>query len=376
MASVAKHPRSPFWYACYTDPTGRRMKKSTGLTARSKALEMARALQRAADDARRGALTEARARELLSEMLQSVNGGEGLRVFTVAQWLDLFVKGKRKSRSAATFLRHQQTMREFIEFLGRRADLNIAAITSKDVSDFRDRRQSRGLAPATLNLDVAILSSAFNAAWRQGLVSTNPALAVEPLKNKPQRKHVFSREQVSAIVKTATGDWKGLVLTAFYTGQRLGDCVSLRWQDVNLALKTIRFQSRKTGTEILAVIHSALEDFLLAIPTPETNDAFVFPTLAERGVNRLSNEFRKIMEAAHVDEGVIRSRAANSSGRSVHALSFHSLRHSFASILANAGIPEELRMTLIGHAGKAMHQRYSHHELERLRDAISVLPRL
>jgi len=193
MASVAKHPRSPFWYACYTDPTGRRMKKSTGLTARSKALEMARALQRAADDARRGALTEARARELLSEMLQSVNGGEGLRVFTVAQWLDLFVKGKRKSRSAATFLRHQQTMREFIEFLGRRADLNIAAITSKDVSDFRDRRQSRGLAPATLNLDVAILSSAFNSAWRQGLISINPALAIEPKAALPKRFRSFSR---------------------------------------------------------------------------------------------------------------------------------------------------------------------------------------
>ena len=376
MASVAKHPRSPFWYACYTDPTGRRMKKSTGLTARSKALEMARALQRAADDARRGALTEARARELLSEMLQSVNGGEGLRVFTVAQWLDLFVKGKRKSRSAATFLRHQQTMREFIEFLGRRADLNIAAITSKDVSDFRDRRQSRGLAPATLNLDVAILSSAFNSAWRQGLISINPALAVEPLKNKPQRKHVFSPEQVTALVNAAEGDWRGLILVGFYTGQRLGDCASLRWQDVDLALKTIRFQSRKTGTEITGVVHPALGDHLLSLPTPESNDEFLFPTLAARGVNRLSNEFRKIMEAAHVDEGVIRSRAANSSGRSVHALSFHSLRHAFASILANAGIPEELRMTLIGHAGKAMHQRYSHHERERLLDAISVLPKV
>ena len=81
MASVVRDKaerngrrHSPFWYACYTDATGRRMKKSTGLTARSKALEMARALQKAADEARRGALTEARARELLGEVLQSVNG--------------------------------------------------------------------------------------------------------------------------------------------------------------------------------------------------------------------------------------------------------------------------------------------------------------
>src|SRR5260370_41874896 len=83
--------RSPFWYACFTDATGRRLKKSTGLTAKSKAMEMARALQKAADEARRGALTEARTRELLSQVLESVNG-EGLRVFTVEQGFDHFVK--------------------------------------------------------------------------------------------------------------------------------------------------------------------------------------------------------------------------------------------------------------------------------------------
>ena len=82
MASVAKDPRgkSPYWYACYTDALGRRLKKSTGLTAKSKALEIARTLQKAADEARRGALTEARTRELLSEVLQSVNGEELARV--------------------------------------------------------------------------------------------------------------------------------------------------------------------------------------------------------------------------------------------------------------------------------------------------------
>src|SRR6476660_6035169 len=90
-------PRSPFWYACYTDALGRRLKKSTGLTAKSKAMEMARALEKASEEARRGALTEARTRELLSEVLQSVNG-EGLRVFPVVDWFDHFVKQKKKSR--------------------------------------------------------------------------------------------------------------------------------------------------------------------------------------------------------------------------------------------------------------------------------------
>src|ERR1700756_5142605 len=150
MASVAKDPRgkSPYWYACYTDALGRRLKKSTGLTAKSKALEMARTLQKAADEARRGALTEARARELLSEILESING-EGLRVFSVAEWFDHFVKGKRKSRSDRTAAIYEQTMKEFMEFLGPRARLNIAAITSREIADFRDQRHALGFAPGT-----------------------------------------------------------------------------------------------------------------------------------------------------------------------------------------------------------------------------------
>ena len=380
MASVVRDKaerngrrRSPFWYACYTDATGRRMKKSTGLTARSKALEMARALQKAADEARRGLLTEARARDLLSEVLESVNG-EALRVFTVKQWFDHFVKQKRKSRSDKTAARHEQMMREFVEFLGARADLNIAAITSKDMADFRDRRHSRGLAPSTVNLDITILSSAFNSAWKQGHVSVNPCSTIEPLKDKPQRKHVFTPKQVSAIVKTAEGDWKGLVLTAFYTGARIRDCANLRWQDIDLVseIKTIRFQPAKGGGEVVTVIHPVLEDYLLSLPTPESDESFLFPSLAQRNISPLSKHFAKIMVEACIQQRVIRERGK--SGRSVNALSFHSLRHSFSSILANAGVAEEMRMALTGHSTRAIHQRYTHHELERLRDAVALLP--
>jgi len=377
MAYVTKDARgrSPYWLANYRDQAGRRMRKSTKLTSKSKALEMARALQKASDEARRGALTEARTRELLSEILQDING-EGLRVFSVADWFEHFVKGKRKSQSDRTAAIHAQTSREFIEFLGTRARLNIAAITSRDIAEFRDARHSLGLAPATVNLSVSMLSAAFNAAWKQGHVSVNPCAAVEPLKDRPQRKGVFTPEQVSALVQSAQGDMRGLILVAFYSGQRLNDCANLRWRDVDLVseIKTIRFSVRKTGREIVSVIHPALEDYLLSLPTARTDDEHLFPTLAQRATSLISDEFRRLMEAAHIEQRVIRERAK--SGRSVNALSFHSLRHSFASILANAGVTEEKRMALTGHVTRDMHQRYTHHELEALRDAIAVLPRI
>jgi integrase len=368
--------RSPYWYACFVGATGKRIKKSTGLTSRSNALKMAHTWQKASEEARQLRLTEARAREVISELMQSV-GGESLTVFTVEQWFGQFVNQKKKSRAAATGKRHAQTMRGFIEFLGAKARLNIAAVTSKDIASFRDRRQSLGLAPATVNLDIIILSAAFNSALRQGHVSVNPCLAIEPLKDKPQRKGVFTPEQIAALLKAAQGDWRGLILIGFYSGQRLLDCANLRWRDVDLVsdIKTIRFQVRKTGAEVVTVIHEALENHLLALPTPNSDDEYIFPTLAERRASLLSKKFGELMALANIERGVIRERTTYG-GRSVSALSFHSLRHSFSSILANAGVSEERRMALTGHRERDTHQRYTHHELERLRDAIALLPRI
>src|SRR5438874_8326504 len=245
MPYVVKHSsgRSPFWIAVYRDETGQRRKRSTKLTSKSKALEVAHTLARAATEARRNALTEARTRDLLGEILQRVNG-EGLRTFTVAQWFDHFVKQKLKSRADKTALRHEQMMNEFVAFLGYRSNLNLAVVTSKDIADFREKRESRGLAPATLNGDITVLSAAFNAALRQGHISVNPCLAIEPVKDKTVRKGTFTLEQVTALGNTASGDWRGLILAAFYTGQRLGDCANLRWDQIDLVskIKTIKFE--------------------------------------------------------------------------------------------------------------------------------------
>jgi len=53
---------------------------------------------------------------------------------------------------------------------------------------------------------------------------------------------------------------------------------------------------------------------------------------------------------------------------------FHSLRHSFNSALANAGVTEEVRMKLSGHSSKAMNTRYTHLEVGTLKRAMTSLP--
>ena len=83
----------------------------------------------------------------------------------------------------------------------------------------------------------------------------------------------------------------------------------------------------------------------------------------------------RLMEAARVESPDIRKRGQGAA-RNVRALSFHSLRHSFVSILANANVPEERRMELTGHVTRDIHKRYTDLELEQLQKAVALLPSL
>ena len=56
--------------------------------------------------------------------------------------------------------------------------------------------------------------------------------------------------------------------------------------------------------------------------------------------------------------------------------SFHALRHSFTSALANENVPQELRMKLTGHTTEGEHRKYTHHEMDNLRAAVQKIPSL
>jgi hypothetical protein len=178
MASVIKRKpaaRYPFWFACFRDPLGRRLKRSTGTTSRSKALRFAIKLQEAADEARARTLTQERAREIISEIVASVHGGAGLRSFTTRQWFDHHCKIKARSSDEHTAEKYDQISREFLAFLGAKADLNVLSVTSEDVRRFRDERADE-LSASTLNDRLTILSAFFNAAWRDHVLSNNPMM--------------------------------------------------------------------------------------------------------------------------------------------------------------------------------------------------------
>jgi len=81
----------------------------------------------------------------------------------------------------------------FIAQLGKRAALNIAHISPRDLKSFRDAQTKEGKAGRTANLAVKIIGGTFNAARRKGLIQSNPAEALEALPHRAETKGVFSK---------------------------------------------------------------------------------------------------------------------------------------------------------------------------------------
>jgi integrase len=371
MPSLWKRDKSPYWVCCYTNANGQRLKKSTKQRDRKKALEVCLAIERAENQAKNGTLTEQAAKKIIGEILERTTG-EPLHNYKVQEWMNDWLDMKAQVRSGKTLARYRQVIRDFISSLANRANLALAHITPKDILTYRNSIIAANKTARTANLSVKVVSAAFNATLRQGYIPSNPANALESLPVNAEERATFTSAQVSKLVRVAQGDWRAAILLGYYTGARLGDVANMQWSAIDWRNKLIRFTPSKTKKPVTIPLHRQLERELLK--KPGIGKAFLFPSLAEKGTggkHGLSGRFAAIMDKAGVEGKITRSVAG---GRAMSNLSFHSLRHSFNSAMANAGVTEEVRMKLAGHSTREVHAKYTHHELAPLRAAIAAIP--
>ena len=388
MASVHRDPRnkSPFFYAAFTLPDGRRAFRSTKEKSRAKAEEVARGWEKAARLGRAGTLTEGQARRVLDDILENVGQGR-MNVQEIEEFLTGWLESKRAAKAAGTVRRYQDVVIPFLEHLGptrRRAPL--ASLAARDVATFRDDLLRDGLSNKSANLALKTLRGALNTARRQGLLVSNPAEAVDTLPDDSAERGTFTPEELRALLAVADAEWQGVILLGCAAGLRIGDAARLRWGNVHLSgpVPLLRFQPLKrsrAGSKLKPLevpIVPDLESYLRTLSGPSPDPATpLFPTLSKKkgnGRTGLSNTFTALLTRAGIANGIV-SAGRGGRGRAVFRLSFHSLRHTFISQLANAGVSKELRMKLAGHTSAA-HDRYTHLEADTLRDAMRTLPRV
>ncbi|CAM2981579.1 tyrosine-type recombinase/integrase [Rariglobus hedericola] len=380
MASVWKHPESRYWVACYTDDGGRQRKRSTKLTDRGKALQMAQKFE----GAYRTKLTEAQARKVISDIFTDIHGDK-LNHSSVTAFMKAWLEGKRVETSKGSHKRYENAVDKLLAFLGERAERDIAYITKKDLTDLRDAT-AKTLSISTANTDLKILRIAFKQAVTDGLRLDNPGAAVSVLEDRkdadaPERRP-FTMEEIEKLLAVAKGEWRGLILGGLYLGQRLGDLANLTGRKVDMKEGLVSFRSQKTGRDMVIPIAAPLLAELKK-HYPSNLDAPIFPKAHESKRDsdgesrRLSAEFHALLVKAKLAEE--RSKIKNtgrghSVKRTVSPLSFHSLRHTATSMLKRAGVPESVVRDIIGHESEIVSRNYTHTDDETKRQAVSRLP--
>lgn len=390
MATLVKDSkgRSPFWICAYTSASGRRLKKSTKIRIapekggeksvsqlRDHAMSTCLKWAGLADLARGRTITETQARKVVSEIFEE-STGETLHFQTCRHWLESWLKSKDGSTAPGTLTKYGQVIEEFTEHLGEKAAQPLSSISPVDVISFQGLLRKRQLAAPTINLAIKkTLNAPFAEAHRLGYIPINPVAAAKSLKDPVKaRRDVFTPAQIGALLSAAgDGDWAGAILCGLTTGLRLTDVTSLTWGEIDLRERTIKTDANKTGDAMTIPMHP---DFILWLRAKETliGKAPVFPILHGRkpgGCNGLSAQFGKLLKLAGIEGRPIRT--GEGGGHRTSSLSFHSLRHTFTSSMANAGVHPDIRRKLTGHSDAAIHARYPHHEIKTMRAAVETL---
>jgi len=377
MASLWKHPESKFFFACFTDRTGRRLKRSTKETNRTKAQRIADGYELAA----RQKQTARQVRSVIAELHKSISG-QDVAVLTIREHSENWL-AEKKGTAPATLVFYRGSVKKFLTFLGERADADISEIEAKTILAYRNELINV-VSSKTVNHDMKTVKALFKAARRDQLLVDDPTEFIETVKGRADAsRRPFTVDEVKRVLAVANDEWRSMILFGLYTGLRISDVAMLRWSNIDLEKREITIVVQKTGKPLILPIAAPLAAHLESMPSSDDPRAPLHPkanTVWEREgrTGRLGNQFSELL----VDAGLRKPSRKDSRGkgqkarREAQELSFHCLRHTAISLMKEAGIPESVVMAMVGHSSKEVSAKYTHVGNEAMQKAADSLPHL
>ncbi|MBQ9787147.1 MAG: tyrosine-type recombinase/integrase [Lentisphaeria bacterium] len=164
-----------------------------------------------------------------------------------------------------------------------------------------------------------------------------------------------------------------------FTGQRLKDCVLLQWQNVDMERKRIGVKQFKTEKEVSIPMADELFAVLQEAQAWKNNQ-YVCPKSAAR-YSKLNRDGKNVgnnlvnIDVLRVIRWIGLEPSVKVPGRNkkMTVYGFHSLRHSFASFCAEAGVPKAVLLSILGTDSEIADKYYTHVGDSAQRQAVEAI---
>lgn len=291
-------------------------------------------------------------------------------------------------------LAYHSTLDEMIRYFSRYSNVkDVKDVTPAMAEDFANHLRTMQISVATHNRKIVRIRRIFGT-LKDYLSIENPFGSSVLLRKEREeqgtlvRRIAFTREQEEAIRRELDNPHRKLMNKAeikvvyyigMYTGQRLKDCALMQWRNIDLEQKRIWVKQFKTGKEVLIPIAEPLQAVLREARKWQT-DSYVCPKVAAR--YQIVDERGKEIGDSLVNIDVLRvikwiglepSVATPGRKRKATVYGFHSLRHSFASFCAEAGVPKAVVVSILGADSSIIDRFYTHVGEEAQRAAIEAI---
>ncbi|MGB8542740.1 MAG: tyrosine-type recombinase/integrase [Candidatus Acidiferrales bacterium] len=253
-----------------------------------------------------------------------------------------------------SWLRDEQMLNHLEGFFGEGTPLT--EITPMKIEDYKLQRRGK-IADSTINRELALLKRMFNLAITWDLfLGLNPVRKVKFFREFNIGLRVLSPEEEEKLLKNAIPYLQDLISFALNTGLRIGEIFSLRWYNVDFKKGILAVFASKTQTIREIPINSDARKVLEAWKLNKKNEGVFYNPRTGKPFVDLKTGFNLACEKAGIS-----------------GVTWHTLRHTFASRLVNSGVDIVTVKELLGHSSISVTMRYAHTNIESKRAAVEKL---
>jgi integrase len=261
----------------------------------------------------------------------------------------------------------------------------LARLGPQHIQLLNNELASKGLSSATTALVRATLSAALTQSTKWGLTVRNPVPLVDAPRRTAKEPTPLTPDQARRLLEAARGNkFEHLFAVMLATGLRIGEALGLRWQDVDLDQRHLRVRQQ------LVYIPGRERDFT----EPKSVHGRRVVPLIPAAAASLRSQRARVLEWRLQSHGVwddhdlvfpdeigrplvgatvsyVLKRMLKQAG--LPKFTPHALRHSTATYLLAAGVPDRVVMEILGHSSITMTTRYEHVISTMLSDAAERL---